>query len=54
MGSIIENNVGVVVGDFLEPIEEKLGTSLDGLLGYNFLGKRRITIDYSSEKIYLD
>jgi hypothetical protein len=45
-------NLDVAVGD-LSPIERAAGTRFDGILGYNFLSRFAITIDYGSETVTL-
>ena len=42
-------NVTVVVSDIFSPLNQAVGVSMDGILGYNFLRKFKITIDYPNE-----
>ncbi|MGE5278083.1 MAG: aspartyl protease family protein [Acidobacteriota bacterium] len=46
--------VGVVIGPFLGPLGEIVGTKLDGILGYNFLRQFRLTIDYPARHLVLE
>ena len=46
--------VGVVIGPFLGPLSEVVGTRLDGILGYNFLRRFRVTIDYPARHLVLE
>jgi predicted aspartyl protease len=46
--------VGVVIGPFLAPLGEAVGTRLDGILGYNFLRRFRVTIDYPARQLVLE
>ncbi len=43
----------VVVGPFLAPLSEAIGERLDGILGYNFLRRFRIRIDYPGRRLRL-
>jgi hypothetical protein len=44
----------VVVGPFLTPLSEVVGTKLDGILGFNFLEKFRVTLDYPATRLGLE
>jgi len=46
--------VGVVIGPFLGPLGEVVGTKLDGILGYNFLRRFRVTIDFPARHLVLE
>jgi len=46
--------VGVVIGPFLGPLSEVVGARLDGILGYNFLRRFRVTIDYPARHLVLE
>jgi predicted aspartyl protease len=39
-------DVSVIVSDVFSPINQAVGTNIDGILGYNILRKFRIIIDY--------
>ena len=43
-------DVEVAVGD-LSAVEKAVGTSLDGILGYNFLSRFAVTIDYEQQVV---
>jgi predicted aspartyl protease len=43
----------VMVADFLGPLSQVVGTSLDGIVGYNFLRGFRVTIDYPDSRLGL-
>jgi predicted aspartyl protease len=46
IGGASLENLGVMVSDFLGPLGNVLGTTLDGIVGYNFLRRHRVTFDY--------
>ena len=53
VGSAEVEEMDVVVGPFLTPLSEVVGTKLDGILGYNFLRRFRVTLDYPSARLGL-
>ncbi|HTO88506.1 MAG TPA: aspartyl protease family protein [Thermoanaerobaculia bacterium] len=53
VGPTRSHNLGAVVGPFLGPLSEVVGTRLDGILGYNFLRQFRVTFDYPAERLGL-
>jgi predicted aspartyl protease len=46
-------DLGAVIGPFLGPLSEVVGTRLDGILGYNFLRQFRVTLDYPAGRLGL-
>ena len=47
-------NLSVVVADFLTMLSQAVMTKLDGVIGYNFLKRFKVTIDYLNETLRLD
>jgi hypothetical protein len=47
VGGIVVRDLSCIVGD-LDPINARLGGGLDGVLGFDFLSRCRITIDYQT------
>jgi len=46
-------SIRVAVGPFLGPLSEAMGERLDGILGYNFLRRFRVRIDYPGRSLRL-
>lgn len=53
VGAASLENLSVVVSDFLEMIGHAVGGRLDGVVGYNFLRRFRVTIDYPNSMLWL-
>ncbi len=53
VGGAVLENLSVVVSDFLETIGQAVGGRLDGVVGYNFLRRFRVTIDYPNSLLWL-
>jgi predicted aspartyl protease len=53
VGPAQSRNLEAVVGPFLGPLSEVVGTRLDGILGYNFLRQFRVTLDYPAARLGL-
>lgn len=53
MGGAMLEDLAVVTSDFLGPLSTALGTKLDGIVGYNFLRRYRVTIDYPASVLWL-
>ena len=53
VGAASLENLSVVVSDFLEMIGQAVGGPLDGVVGYNFLRRFRVTIDYPNSMLWL-
>lgn len=53
VGAATLENVGVAVTDSIAQIGAAVGTSVDGILGYNFLRRFRVTIDYPDRMLRL-
>lgn len=53
VGEVESRDLGAVIGPFLGPLSEVVGTRLDGILGYNFLRQFRVTFDYPAERLGL-
>jgi predicted aspartyl protease len=54
VGETESRELDVVIGPFLGPLSEIVGSKLDGILGYNFLRQFRVTLDYPGERLVLD
>lgn len=52
VGSAQLQNIEVAIIDF-DPLRRMSGTSLDGILGHNYLKKFRVTIDYANGVVQL-
>jgi predicted aspartyl protease len=53
IGGAVLQDLGVVVSDFLGTISAAAGMKLDGVVGYNFLRRFRVTIDYPNARLCL-
>jgi predicted aspartyl protease len=53
VGGARATDVAVVVSDFVEQIGQAVGTGVDGVVGYNFLRRFRVTIDYPNHLLWL-
>jgi predicted aspartyl protease len=53
VGSATAADVAVVVSDFVEQIGQAVGGKVDGVVGYNFLRRFRVTIDYPNHLLWL-
>ncbi len=53
VGAAVLQDLSVVVSDFLEHIGKAVGTTVDGVVGYNFLRDFRVTIDYPNGVVWL-
>ena len=49
VGSARLADLSVFVADVLRPLSDVIGARLDGILGYNFLSKFKVGIDYRNE-----
>ena len=54
VGAAEVGEMDVVVGPFLVPLSDVVGTKLDGILGYNFLREFLVTIDYPAGRLGLE
>ena len=54
VGAAVLDDVAVVISDLVEHIGQAVGTKVDGVLGYNFLRRFRVTIDYPNSVLWLD
>jgi predicted aspartyl protease len=54
VGAASLDDLPVVVSDFLEPIAQAVGAKVDGVVGYNFLRRFRVTIDYPNGVMWLN
>jgi len=54
VGAAEVGEMDVVVGPFLTPLSEVVGTRLDGILGFNFLREFLVTIDYPAGRLGLE
>jgi predicted aspartyl protease len=45
-GQAYQNNLEVIVGEFLTMLSRVIGSKLDGIIGYNFLRHYKVVIDY--------
>ena len=52
LGAVEQRDLAVVVAP-LAALNAALGTRLDGIVGYNFLRRYRVTIDYRGERLLL-
>jgi hypothetical protein len=43
-----------MAADFVQQLSQKLKTPIDGVLGFNFWSKYRVTIDYPNRRLILD
>ena len=46
-------NAAVIVADFFAMLSAAIGTSLDGIVGYNFLRNYKVVLDYPNETLSL-
>jgi predicted aspartyl protease len=46
-------DLSVVIADFLDDLGRAVGTTLDGIVGYNFLRNFRVTLDYPNGVLWL-
>ena len=53
VGGATLEDLAIAVSDFLGPLSNVLGTKLDGIVGYNFLRRYRVTIDYPASVLWL-
>jgi predicted aspartyl protease len=54
LGDAVQHDVHCVVVDFFSALNAQGGTHIDGILGYNFWSKYRLTIDYIRSAVILD
>jgi predicted aspartyl protease len=54
VGTALLEDLAVMVSDFLGTIGQALGTKVDGVVGYNFLRRFRVTIDYPNNALWLE
>ena len=47
-------DLAVAVMDFFDRLGREIGEKLDGLIGYNYLRRFRVTIDYTNQVLQLD
>ena len=53
VGEACLRNVTVIVADLFSALNRAVGVKFDGILGFNFLSKFRIEIDYPNERLWL-
>jgi predicted aspartyl protease len=53
LGGAKIDNMAVVVADFFEMLSAAVGAKLDGIVGYNFLRRYKVVIDYPGENLQL-
>jgi hypothetical protein len=53
IGNAGQCDVDVIVGGFLSMLSQAIGTKLDGIIGYNFLRRYKVVIDYPEELLSL-
>src|SRR5262245_4652341 len=53
VGGAVVHDVTCAASD-ISGIEERLGGHIDGVLGFNFLSRFKLTIDYKAKKLILD
>ena len=53
LGGAKMDNMAVVVADFFTMLNAAIGAKLDGIVGYNFLSKYKVAIDYPGETLTL-
>lgn len=53
VGGREQHDVGVAVADFLDDLTKAMGRQIDGVLGYTFWSKYRLTIDYRRKRLLL-
>jgi predicted aspartyl protease len=53
VGEASLSNVIVIVADIFSALSQAVGTKFDGILGFNFLSKFKIEIDYPNERLRL-
>ena len=53
VGSSTAEGLDVAVTDALDIVSEAIGQTLDGILGYNFLSRYRVIVDYPNESLTL-
>jgi predicted aspartyl protease len=53
IGPVRLSRVRVAVAEFLEPLGQTLGTTLDGIIGTNVLRRFRVTFDYPGQTLRL-
>jgi len=51
IGDSLLENVLVLVSDIFSPLNQAVGATMHGILGYNVLRRFKITIDYPNEKL---
>lgn len=49
-----ERDLRIVVADFLDPLSREVGVQIDGVLGFNFWKRYRMTIDYPGKRLMLE
>jgi predicted aspartyl protease len=54
VSQMVQRNVQVAVAQFIEELNCHLETQIDGVLGMNFWGKYRMTIDYPNSRLLLE
>ena len=54
VGAAAVRDLPVVVSDFLKQLGDAVETQVDGVLGYNFLRRFRVTIDYPNGVLWLN
>ncbi|HKQ57032.1 MAG TPA: aspartyl protease family protein [Candidatus Eisenbacteria bacterium] len=53
VGGAVLTDLSVVIADFLDDLSRTVGTTLDGIVGYNFLRNFRVTLDYPNGVLWL-
>lgn len=48
-----QEGVGIAAVDFLGPLSEAIGERVDGVLGFTFWSKYRLTVDYPRKRLFL-
>ena len=53
VGGATATDLAVVVSDFVAHVGQAVGADVDGVVGYNFLRRFRVTIDYPNHLLWL-
>jgi predicted aspartyl protease len=51
VGEASLRNITVIVADIFSTLSQAVGTKFDGILGFNFLSKFKLEIDYQNERL---
>ena len=48
------DDLPIIVGDFMTGLSQVVGVSLDGIIGFDFLRRHEVTIDYPNRRMLLE